>query len=49
MLYEKSLFDAFPNADKVLKDFLIVERRGTDLEEVKDVIQWFCSETRFKK
>ena len=27
ILYDKGLFDDFPNADKVLKDFLFVTRR----------------------
>ena len=33
--YDKGLFDGFPNADKVLKDFLFVTRRRGDLEENK--------------
>ena len=44
ILYDKGLFDAFPNADEVLKDFLFVTRRRDDLEKVNDdVIQRFCS------
>ena len=44
ILYDKGLFDAFPNADKVLKNFLFVTRRRGDLEKVNDdVIQRFCS------
>ena len=39
ILYDKGLFDNFPNADKVSKEFLIVVRRRPDLEKVKDVIQ----------
>ena len=35
ILCDKGLFDAFPNADKVLKDFLFVTRRKPDLEENK--------------
>ena len=41
ILYDKGLFDKVPNADKVLKGFLLVERRRFDLDEVNDVIQWF--------
>ena len=37
------MLDAFPNADKVLRGFLIVESRRSDLKKVNDVIQWFCS------
>ena len=36
ILYDKGLFDAFPNADKVIKDFLFVTRRRADLKEVND-------------
>ena len=40
ILYDKGLFDSFPNADKVLKNFLFVTRRRVDLEKVNDdVIQ----------
>ena len=40
LLYDTGLLDAFPNADKVLKDFLFVTRRRGDLEKVNDdVIQ----------
>ena len=35
-LYDKGLFDAFPNADKVLKDFLFANRRRFDMEEVNE-------------
>ena len=35
ILYEKGLFDSFPYADKVLKDFS-VKRRRLDLKELKD-------------
>ena len=38
-LFDKGLFDAFPNSEKVLKVFLFVESRRPDLEEVNDVIQ----------
>ena len=31
--YDKGLFDALPNADKILKFFVFVERRRSDLEE----------------
>ena len=45
ILYDKSLFDNFQNADTVLKDFLFTTRRRPDLEKVNDdVIQWFYSE-----
>ena len=50
ILYDKELFDAFPNADKVLKNFLFVARRRGDLEKVNDdVIQRFCSKIQFEK
>ena len=39
ILYDKSLFDNFQNADKVLEDFLFTTRRRGDLEEVNDDIQ----------
>ena len=42
MLNDKGLFDNNANADKVLEDFLFTTRRRGDLEEVKDVVQWFC-------
>ena len=38
ILYDKILFDAFPNPDEVLKDLLFVTRRRPDLEEVNDDI-----------
>ena len=40
-LYDKALFDGFPNADKVLKDFLFVERGRLDLKPINydNVIQ----------
>ena len=38
-LYDKGLFDNFPNADKVIKHFLFTPRRRLDLsEQVKDDI-----------
>ena len=43
ILYDKWLFDNYANADKVLEDFLFTTRRGGDLEEVNDNIQWICS------
>ena len=43
ILYDKGLFDNCANADKVLQDFLFTTRRGGNLEEVNDNIQWFCS------
>ena len=36
VLYDKSLFDNYGNAEEVLKDFLFVTRRRVDLEEVND-------------
>ena len=30
ILYDKGLFDGFPNVDEVLKDFLFVTRRRPD-------------------
>ena len=33
ILYDKGLFDNFPNADKVLEDFLFTTRRRGDLED----------------
>ena len=39
-LYDKSLFDNFQNADKVLEDFLFTTRRRGDLsEEINDNVQ----------
>ena len=38
ILYDNGLSDGFPNAEKVLEDFLFVTRRRADLEELKDVI-----------
>ena len=43
ILYDYGLFDSFPNADKVLKDFLFVTRRRPNLDVVNDVIQRFYS------
>ena len=40
ILYDKGLFDNYDNVDEVLKDFLFVESRRPDLEEVNDLIQW---------
>ena len=31
--YDKGLFDNYPNADKVLEDFLFTTRRRSDLSE----------------
>ena len=39
ILYDKSLFDNFQNAEEVLKDFLFVTRRRGDLEDVNDIVQ----------
>ena len=39
IFYDKCLFNAFPNAYEVLKDFFFVDRRRPDPHEVKDVIQ----------
>ena len=33
IFYDTGLFDSFPNADMVLKDFLFGTRRRVDLEE----------------
>ena len=41
--FDKEFLDNYDNADDVLKDFLFNERFRADLEEVNDVIQWFCS------
>ena len=43
ILYDEGLSDAFPNADKIVKDFLFTTRRRLDLQQVNDDIQWFCS------
>ena len=42
-LYDKGFFDIYDIADEVWNHFSIVERCKPDLEEVKDVIQWFSS------
>ena len=39
ILYDKSLFDSYGNADKVLEEFLFTTRRKGDLEEVNDDTQ----------
>ena len=39
ILYDKVLFDGFPNADNVSKDFVFTKRCRPDLEEVSYVIQ----------
>ena len=40
ILYDKGLFDSFPDADNILKEFLFVKRRRSDLEKVNyDVVQ----------
>ena len=40
LLYDKSLFDNYANADKFLEDFLFTTRRREDLsEQVNDVVQ----------
>ena len=36
ILYDKSLFDNYANADKVLEDFLFTTRRRDDLDKVND-------------
>ena len=41
ILYDEGFFDKYANADKVLEDFFTTRRRG-DLEEVNDIVQWFC-------
>ena len=42
ILYEKSLFDNFQNADEVLRDLLFTTRRRDDLsDQIKDDIQRF--------
>ena len=44
ILYDKGLFDSSPDADKVLKEFVIATRGRLDLEKVNDdVIQCFYS------
>ena len=35
VLYDKGLFDSFPNADKVSQNFLFVTRQRSDFEESK--------------
>ena len=49
ILYDKRIIDNYDNADEVLKEYLFVERRRPDLEEVNDdVIQLFCSYIQFR-
>ena len=38
-LFDRSLFDTFADADKVLKDFMFATQDRGDLEVVNDVIQ----------
>ena len=45
ILYDKGLFDGYPNADEVLKYFSITTRQRHVLEEVNDVVQGFYSKT----
>ena len=45
ILYDKGLFDGYPNADEVLKNFSITTRQRHVLEEVNDVVQGFYSKT----
>ena len=47
--YDKGLFSNYADADKVLEDFLFVTRRRGDLQEVRDVIQRFCSQIQSQK
>ena len=39
----------YADADKVSEDFLFVTRHRGDLEEVKDVIQRFCSQIQIER
>ena len=48
ILYDKGLFDNFPNADKVFKNFGFVTRRVACLEEVNAVIQCFSHKYHLK-
>ena len=42
ILYDEGLFDAYPNADEVLKDFSFTASRSIDLtEQVNDIVQKF--------
>ena len=38
-LFDKSLFDNYANADKILEDFLFATKTGVDLEKTNDDIQ----------
>ena len=40
ILYDKGLFDSFPEADKVSKNFIFVTRRRADLEKANVDIQY---------
>ena len=39
ILYDKSLFDKYANADKALEDFLFTTRRRGDIEKANDLVQ----------
>ena len=39
ILHDKELFDSFPNADKVLKDFLFVQQHKPGLWKKYHVVQ----------
>ena len=39
VLYDKGLLDSFLNAEEVLKTFLFVKRRRSDLGEVNEIVQ----------
>ena len=50
ILYDKGLFDKFPNADKVPEDFLFTTRRRGDLsDQINDDFQWFYQKIQFEK
>ena len=39
VLYDKSFFDNYANADKILEDFLFIARRRVESEKVNDNVQ----------
>ena len=46
LFYDEGMFDSYDHAGQVIKDYLLIEvlnRRKPDLDEISDVIQWFCS------
>ena len=48
IIYDEELFDGFPNAVKVLKEFVFVPRRRPDLEELMMLFNEFVHISKVK-